>query len=270
MITLHPITHLNDPRLAAYRNMRSQVGHLGDGVFVTEGPKVVERLLESSLDIVSILLPPEWLTEFQPRVEARGVPLDVFVAPLTTLDQLTGYNLYQGVLALARVPPPISLEDLDKLERPRLLLALDGVGNAENTGTIIRTATALGVQALVAGETASHPYMRRSVRSSMGAVFRMPYHCSANLVKTLTELKQRGFRCVAAHPHVDGRTLWESDFTGDTCIVLGAEGNGIRPEVLAACSEAVALPMVNDVDSLNVASAAAVFLAEVQRQRSAR
>lgn len=270
MIRRLPIDHIDDPRLAPYRNMRAQTGHLGDGVFVTEGPKVVERLMDSDIEILSILMPPEWLPDFQSRLEAYPRDLDLFVAPLSTLEQLTGYNLYQGVLALGRVPSPTALEGFGTMPGPRLLVALDGVGNSENTGTIIRTATAMGVQGLIAGETASHPYMRRSVRSSMGAVFRMPYHCAASLRETLLQLRGMGFHCVAAHPHVDGRTLWQAEFTGDTCLVLGAEGNGIRPEVLSACADAVALPMLAGVDSLNVASAAAVFLAEVRRQRRGR
>jgi tRNA G18 (ribose-2'-O)-methylase SpoU len=270
MVRTLSIHDIEDPRLAPYRNMRAQTGHLNDGVFVTEGPKVVERLLDSEIEILSVLMPPEWLPDFEARLQACGRDLDLFVAPLATLDQLTGYNLYQGVLALGRVPRPCTLDSFASLPAPKLILALDGVGNSENTGTIIRTATALGVQALIAGETASHPYMRRSVRSSMGAVFRMPYFCATSLADTLRELRAMGFHCVAAHPHVEGRTLWQAEFTGDTCLVLGAEGNGIRPEVLAACSDTVALPMLAGVDSLNVASAAAVFLAEVRRQRCVR
>lgn len=72
---------------------------------------------------------------------------------------------------------------------------------------------------------------------------------------------------MAAHPRSDRRWLWDVDFTGSTCLVLGAEGPGLRPEVLAACADVVAIPMSNAVDSLNVANAAAVFLGEVQRQR---
>jgi TrmH family RNA methyltransferase len=73
--------------------------------------------------------------------------------------------------------------------------------------------------------------------------------------------------CIAAHPHTDQRTLSQADFSRDCCVVFGAEGTGISPAVLAACDEAVAIPMPPSVDSLNVASAAAVFLYEAQRQR---
>ena len=267
MFTVHAITDLADPRLAPFRTMRAQVGHLNDGVFVAEGPKVVHRLLESPHEVLAVLLPPEWRAEFEPLLAARPEPIDLFVAELNVLEQLTGFVLYQGVLGLARVPRSASLEEVLALPRPRLFAALDGLGNSDNTGTIVRSAAALGVQALLIGETASHPYMRRSVRSSMGAIFKLPYLLAPRLTDTLAELRAAGVRCVAAHPRPDGRMLWETDLTGDTCLVLGAEGPGLRPEVLAVCDEAAAIPMHAAVDSLNVASAAAAFFAEAQRQR---
>jgi TrmH family RNA methyltransferase len=80
-------------------------------------------------------------------------------------------------------------------------------------------------------------------------------------------LRQRGIRCIAAHPHTDKKFLSQTDFSGDCCLVFGSEGDGISPAVLAACDEAVAIPMPPEVDSLNVGAAAAVFLYEAARQR---
>jgi tRNA G18 (ribose-2'-O)-methylase SpoU len=83
----------------------------------------------------------------------------------------------------------------------------------------------------------------------------------------LHDLRAHGVRCIAAHPHTDKKVLSQADFTRDCCVVFGSEGHGISQEVLAACDEAVAIPMSNEVDSLNVSAAAAVFLYEVNRQR---
>jgi TrmH family RNA methyltransferase len=88
------------------------------------------------------------------------------------------------------------------------------------------------------------------------------------LVEVLKDFRTRGIRCIAAHPHTDKKFLSQADFTGDCCIVFGSEGDGISPAVLAACDEAVAIPMPPNVDSLNVAAAAAVFLYEANRQRN--
>ena len=267
MFQTQSIADFEDPRLAPFRSMRAQFDHLHDGVFVAEGEKVVRRLLESNCEVVSVLLPPKWQAEYEPLLAARPENIDLFVTDREVLKHLTGFSTFQGLLGLARVPAPVPLMDLTRLPEPRLVVALDGLTNAENVGTVVRNLVALGGQALVVGETSAHPYLRRAVRSSMGGVFKVPYAVSSRLVESLEELRRGGVRCVAAHPHTVQRWLWDVDFNQPTCLVLGAEGEGIRPEVLAACDEVVALPMSNGVDSLNVANAAAVFLAEVQRQR---
>jgi tRNA G18 (ribose-2'-O)-methylase SpoU len=101
----------------------------------------------------------------------------------------------------------------------------------------------------------------------MGTIFQLPTVETHDLAGTLCGLRRQGVRCFAAHPHVKGRTLSLADFTGDCCIVFGSEGYGLSPNVLAACDEAIAVPMPATVDSLNVGSAAAVFLYEASRQR---
>jgi tRNA G18 (ribose-2'-O)-methylase SpoU len=164
-----------------------------------------------------------------------------------------------------------------------LFVAIDELSNAENLGALVRNCVAFGVHGLIVGETSSSPFLRRAVRNSMGAIFQLPVwevkmaNTAApsrrddpphfNLVKTLHDLRARGIRCFAAHPHASGKTLSQADFSSDCCIVFGSEGHGISKSVLEACDEAVAIPMANDVDSLNVGAAAAVFLYEAARQR---
>jgi tRNA G18 (ribose-2'-O)-methylase SpoU len=281
VFTVTPITDFADPRLAPFRNLKAQVDHLNQGVFVAEGEKVIRRLLASPHRVVSVLVPPECVTGYEPLLAARAETITLFVAGRDVLRSLTGFSIFQGQLALAQVPRAATMDELLSLPRPHLFAAIDGLSNAENVGAVIRNAAALGVQAIIVGETSGHAYLRRSVRSSMGTIFQLPYlACAArsvgipaagtDLATTLTQLRAHGVRCLAAHPHTDRRTLWDADLTGDRCIVLGSEGDGLRPEVLAACDEAVAIPMCESVDSLNVASAAAIFFAEAQRQRISR
>jgi tRNA G18 (ribose-2'-O)-methylase SpoU len=94
-----------------------------------------------------------------------------------------------------------------------------------------------------------------------------PHVTGLTLAQCLRELRTRGVRCLAAHPHASGRILAQADFSGDCCVVFGSEGYGLSAPVLEACDEAVAIPMPPVVDSLNVGAAAAVFLYEVNRQR---
>jgi tRNA G18 (ribose-2'-O)-methylase SpoU len=269
MLRCEKISSLDLPELAPYRSLKRSAEHAALGIFVVEGDKVLHRLLDSDFTVVSVLLTEERRAEFEPRLRARAEKeITLFVCDKTVMEQLVGFEIYQGVLAIAKMPPPLSLEKiLAASPRPLFLVAMDGLSNAENVGALMRNCVAFGVSALIAGETCSSLFLRRTVRNSMGALFKLPALESKNLVQTLQALRARGIRCVAAHPHTDKKVLSHADFSGDCCVVFGSEGNGISPEVLAACDEVVAIPMANDVDSLNVSAAAAVFLYEVNRQR---
>jgi tRNA G18 (ribose-2'-O)-methylase SpoU len=229
---------------------------------------VVRRLLESKFSVISVLLPEKWLRELEPLLQGRPEEIHVFVAEKERLETLTGFSMYQGLLALGQVPPARSLDEiLAASPKPWLLVAADALSNAENLGALVRNSAAFNVQALIVGETSSSPFLRRAVRSSMGAVFHLPIVESTSLVESLRDLRARGVCCVAAHPHVSGRTLSQADFRADVCLVFGSEGYGLTPSTLAECDEAVAIPMPATVDSLNVGSAAAAFLYEANRQR---
>jgi len=262
------ITAFDLPELQPYRTLRRQFDHREQGLFVAEGEKVVRRLLESRLEVVSALLPANWLVELEPLLRARPEDVAVFVAEKRLLETLTGFSMYQGLLEVGRVPPPLSLEAmLGRSPRPRLLAAVDGLSSAENLGALVRNCAAFGVQALLVGETSASPFLRRAVRSSMGAIFRLPVLETTSLAKTLAQLRAQGVRSIAAHPRAPDHLLSQTDFSGDCCLVFGSEGCGLSPAVLAACQEAAAIPMPPSVDSLNVGSAAAVFLYEANRQR---
>jgi tRNA G18 (ribose-2'-O)-methylase SpoU len=231
------------------------------------------------------LLPEKHLENFRPLLAARPENLNVFLAEKKLLEQLVGFSMYQGVLAVGKIPLPASLDGiLQKSPKPLMLVAVDGLTNAENLGALVRNCVAFGAQALIVGETSSSPFLRRAVRNSMGTIFQLPvielaklgqrhqfttkpHTTKLTLVECLKELRGRGIRCIAAHPHTDKKFLSQADFSGDCCLVFGSEGDGISRNVLESCDEAVAIPMPPAVDSLNVGAAAAVFLYEVGRQR---
>ncbi len=293
MFHLETITALDRPELAPYGTLKRSAAHAELGIFVVEGDKVLDRLLESDFEVVSVLVIEERLAQYEARLRVRPEKdITVFVCAKPVLAELVGFEIYQGVLGIAKTPPPLTLENILALNaRPRLFVAMDGLANAENVGTLMRNCVAFGVAALISGETCCNPFLRRTVRNSMGAIFKLPvleinpdsegrvprvpnlkagdsYNSSLrNLADTLHELRRHGVRCIAAHPHTDKKVLSQADFTGDCCIVFGSEGKGISQAVLAACDESVAVPMANDVDSLNVSMAAAIFLYEVNRQR---
>ncbi|HEX4342170.1 MAG TPA: RNA methyltransferase [Verrucomicrobiae bacterium] len=294
-LRIQQITSLDLPELAPYRTMRRPAAHELERIFVAEGVKVVTRLLESDFPVLSVLFPQSWLAEYEPMILRRPEnEITVYVAAEKEMvENLTGYSLFQGVLAVGGIPPSVSLEKiLAASPRPRLLVAIDALANAENIGALVRNCVAFGVQGLIIGETSSSPFLRRSVRNSMGTIFQLPvldlrkteiietskgkkeFSRSGKqlippptLADTLRTLSGQGIRCLAAHPHANGKTISQADFTGDCCVVFGSEGTGITEEVLKACDEAVFIPMPLTVDSLNVGGAAAVFLYEAARQR---
>ena len=269
MFSVRTVESLDHPELEPYRSMRQQVDHHDQGIFVAEGEKVVRRLLASKLTVISLLLPPKWLESFQPSLEARQEATQVFLAEKQILESLTGFSMYQGILALARVPKSLLLQTiLDQAEKPLFLAAVDALSSAENLGGLVRNCVAFGIHALLVGETSASPYLRRAVRSSMGTVFQLPIVETLCLADAIREMRSQKVRCIAAHPHADRKVLSQSDLGSDCCVVFGSEGHGISPRVLEACDEAVAIPMASGVDSLNVGSASAVFLYEANRQRA--
>jgi len=267
-VRLHRLASLDLPELEPYRSLRRQEDHRRRGTFVAEGAKVVCRLLESPIEIVSVLLPERWYQQLEPLVRARGGVPDIYLAERALLQDLTGFSMYQGLLALARVPPSPDLDTLlEDAVRPRLIVAIEGLSNAENVGVVTRNAVALGACALIAGPICASPWLRRAVRASMGAVFGIPICESADLPASLARIRARGVRALAAHPRPGARSLYECDLSGELCLVFGSEGDGLPETVAAACDDAVAIPMCAGVDSLNVGSATAIFLAETARRR---
>lgn len=257
------------PELVPYRTMKAQHDHLGGGLFVAEGDKVVHRLIDSGVGLRSVLAPPQAADGLEARLQAAGRTVDLFVAPRVVLEGFTGFPIYQGILALGEVPAPASWAELLAVGSSgrRLITALDGLTGAENVGAVIRNASALGARGVLLGPTTAHPYLRRAVRSSMGTVFTQPYQVTDDLPDLLCRLRAEGVSVVAAHPGATARSIHQLEARRDLCVVFGAEGEGLSAGVLAACDERVSIPMEAAVDSLNVAAASAVVFSEIRRRR---
>lgn len=269
ILHIETILSLDRPELALYRTLKRPDEHERAGVLVATNEKVVHRLLASRFPVVSALLTPAWLDRLEAKLRARPEAIPVYVGDKALLETITGYQLHQGALAVAKIPPQPSLASLlDTAPRPLLIAAVEGIASAENLGAIIRGCAAFGVSFLIVGETCCSPFQRRAVSGSMGTIFEQPVAQVENLVTTLTTLRARGVRCLAAHPRADAKKLATVDLRGDCCLVFGAEGPGLTPAALAACDDTVEIPMPSHMNSLNVAAATAVFLYEATRQRS--
>lgn len=268
MITPESVDSLDHPELAPFRTLRRSAEHRRQGLFVAEGGAVVERLLATELEVVSLLLSRTWLDRLAPALSARSRAPAVWVAEHRLLERIVGFPLHQGAMALARIPPQPSLDAvLEEPRKPWLLLAIDDVTNTENVGTMVRSAAALDATAVIAGDTCASPWLRRAVRASMGSAFAVPICETNDLAGTLYDLRWRDVACLAAAPR-GAPPAADVDMTTSCCLVVGHEGRGLRSPIRAACTGAVTIPMAVGADSLNVAAAAAVLLYEARRQRT--
>jgi len=265
---IHRVTSLDLPELQTYRTLRRSQEHLERGVFVAEGEKVVRRLLASGLPIVSLLLTDEWLGQLT-STGFSSFPCDVFTADKGLLESIVGFRMHQGIMAVGHVPTEPTLDDLVRSSpSPRCFVALDGLVSSENVGVVVRNCAAFGVQGILVGETSASPYLRRAVRNSMGTVFQIPIIHTPKLSEALMSLRsENNMSVIVADAHATD-SVYDIDCQTDVCIVLGNEGTGVSSSTRMLATASMRIPMKEGVDSLNVASASAVILSKVSRQRA--
>jgi tRNA G18 (ribose-2'-O)-methylase SpoU len=263
-----PIADPHDERVADFRDLkagdRRPGTERGSGPVIVEGVPAVERLLASPYRVRAVFGVPG-------RVAALGLPEGVpaYEADKWVLSEVIGFRLTRGVLASADRRPP---QDVDALlagpdpAAPRRLAVLEALNDAENLGSIARSAVALGVDALLLDPRCADPLYRRSVRVSMGHVLSLPFAVLADWPGGLARLHDAGYLTVALTPAPDAVDLTGIDPVAHprTAVLLGAEGPGLTPEAQGAARVRARIPMRTGVDSLGVAAAAAVAFATLR------
>ena len=203
------------------------------------------------------------------ELEKSGVV--VHAANRRELDKLSGGERHQGIAARVLVPPTLSEKDLmsrlDGLDHAPLLLILDGVTDPHNLGACLRTADAVGVDAVITPKDNSVGLTATARKVSSGAAETVPFVQVTNLSRCLKALKDRGI-WLAGLAGDEAGELYQTDFTGPMAIVMGAEGKGLRRLTRETCDLLVRIPMAGTVESLNVSVAAGVTLYEALRQRN--
>ncbi len=263
------IMSIGSQGLEYYSTLRRPLEHYEKGIFVIEGDKVVKRFFESQLELVSVLLTEGMFEAYRESIEKRNEAVIVYIAKKELLMHIVGFKYHQGIMAVGRVPQLLSVKNLmDLSTEPLLIVALDRLESAENTGVLVRNCAACGVNGLLVGETSADPYLRRAVRNSMGTVFRVPVIKCQSLKESLLYLRQKyKFQVLAAHPRIDSVALNKSDLTKNTVLVFGNEGEGISQSIIDVSDYSITIPMSSGIDSFNVACASAIMLYEANRQR---
>ncbi len=268
------VDDVGDPRLADYARLRdvqlrTKVAK-PHGVFIAEGVLVVSRALDAGMPLRSVVCYPEHLPDvldlLARRAELAGRDVPVYVAPQEFVGRLTGYPEHRGALAsFARVPPAPPEQ---VLRDARQVVVLEDTLNPTNLGVILRSAAGLGMDAVVLSPRCTDPLYRRSVRASMGEVFRVPWTWLPQWPSGLRTLTDAGFVLAALTPSADAVPVDEADLSAPRlALLLGTEGPGLSPQALSVAPVRVSIPMARGVDSLNVGVAAAIAMWEVVRRR---
>jgi tRNA G18 (ribose-2'-O)-methylase SpoU len=252
----------DDPRIAAYAEVGDHERIRARGLFVAEGRLVCRRLIESGrFDVESVVVTPAALHGLSDLLEAVNWP--VYVCGEGVVQTLTGIDFHRGCLALAR--RPVERLPLLHFRHARRLLALEGVGNPDNLGGLFRVGTAFGVEGVLLAPSCADPFYRKSIRTSVGHVLRLPFTTIDRWPGELDGLRAGGFQLVALTPDTSARPL--RDFAAAIApnraviLMVGAEGSGLTPETMNIADHVVRIPMAADVDSLNVTVAAGIALA---------
>lgn len=252
------VASVSDPRLDDYRNIPDPELLRRRGIFIAEGRHVVRRLLTGSRFAArSILVTPPALASLA-DVLGRFDRLPVYVVGQDELNAVTGFNIHRGCLAVGAREPLPAWEAL--AAGAARLLVLERVANADNVGGLFRSAAAFGVEAVLLGPACADPLYRKAIRTSMGATLRVPFATLGTWPSDLERLKALGVRLLACTPAADAEPLPGVAPPPRTALLVGHEGEGLSAEAFAAADARLRIPMAPGVDSLNVATAAAIAM----------
>lgn len=260
------IRSLDDPRLAAYRNLPDRTLR-GENVFVTEGRVLTQRLLASRYPVESLFCAEQHAEEFQ---RAAGGRFPVYAAQERLLIEIVGYQFHLGVLGAGRRIAPATLDELmagtETVQTPTLAICPE-VTKPENLGLVFRSAAALGIRGVLLGPTCCDLFSRRALRVSMGAVLTLPWARSEDILADLEALGGRWrFELVATVLDPRAERLDEFRWPQRLGLVFGSEFDGVRHHWLEKCHRRITIPMQPGTDSLNLGVAAGIFLYEASRR----
>lgn len=260
-----PILSPDDPRVADYRHIRERDLTGRRGLFVAEGAVVLNVLASdaSRCRAVSALIAKQRVEAMRPVLERLGPDTPVYAAGQAVMDAVAGFPIHRGILALGCKPEAPDLAILlAQAPEDAVVVVVCGVGNHDNMGGIFRNAAAFGAHAVLLDDRCCDPLYRKAIRVSVGAALRTPFVTGLNALAMLDALEGAGFTLLALSPAGRER-LCDVRPGGRAALILGAEGPGLEPAVMARC-RTVAIPMAGGFDSLNVAAAGAVALHQLR------
>lgn len=251
----------DDPRLAPFRDVADPELVRRRGQFVAEGRLVVRRVIEDGgYRVRAVLVNEAALVQLAPTLARLPTEAPVYVCDTAAFIMLTGYNIHRGCLALVDRRPPAALETV--VAGARTIVVLEAVANADNIGAVFRSSAAFGCRAVVLSPTCCDPFYRKAIRTSMGAVLRVPFASGAPWPGALATIRAAGFVIAALTPRDPAVALdtFARERPPRVALLAGTEGHGLSAEAEARADVRVRIPISDAVDSLNVATAVAIAL----------
>ncbi|HEU4667296.1 MAG TPA: RNA methyltransferase [Arthrobacter sp.] len=291
-MTIHYLESAADPRVSDYTQLTDvhlrKLREPAEGMYIAESSRVLRRALAAGHQPRSFFLAEKWLDDLQDILAAHP-QVPAFIGSAALLEEITGFHLHRGAMAAMQRPAPVPLPELlagarsvavledivdhtnvsgSKVQGPdrahirgrSRIAVLENLTDHTNVGAIFRSAAAIGVDAVLVSPQCADPLYRRSIRVSMGTVFQVPWTRIESWPGDLEVLKGAGY-------FLAGMSLGEGSITLDELVaqdhphlalVFGTEGEGLRPETDQVLDARVTIPMMNGVDSLNVAASSAV------------
>lgn len=275
MADIVEITDFSAPELDVYARLTgAQLRACPQGgLFIAEGVTVIGHALDAGYRIASLLMERRHIVGKAAGLIARCGDVPVYTADSRTLEQLTGFALTRGVLAAFYRPELPTLAQV--CAGARRVAVLEGLNDPTNVGAVMRSAAALGMDAVLLTPSCCDPLYRRAVRVSMGTVFQVPWtrigqHAQDWPEGGMTLLREMGFATVAMALSEDSVEIDDPCLVREErlAVILGAEGDGLAKTTIARCDYTARIPMLHGVDSLNVAAASAVAFWQLCRRNN--
>ena len=253
------ISNLDDPLIKEFINLKNFSLEKENNI-CAQSEKVVLKLLNSEIIIKKILASGDFFQAYHHLIKKSHSNIELLLANKSLLSKIIGYNHHKGVFALAEKPPFTPISQLGSN-----ILIFNGLTSPENTGALCRTAAAFNINSLVFDHKSASPYLKRSIRVSMGNVFKLKIHYSHNLERDLETIKEMGYQVLGTGNEINSKPMNLQYFQGKNALIIGSEGHGMDPEIRALCNHTLKIKINDEVQHLNAAAAGAIFLHEASK-----
>ncbi len=258
-LNLLHVKSLDTSELSIYAKLRDNA-FTSDNSFIADSPKVVNMLLETSIEVKSILATQEYYETNRALLVQKNIA-KLFVADKALMQSIVGHKIHHNVMMHGIRPPQTPLELLDNH-----VIMLDNITSTENIGSIARSAAALGVGSYLLPKQGPHPYGRRALRVSMGHISLLKTHLYDDIFETLERLKMLGYTIFAAEVTLEAIALSDVQVPEKWVLLMGHEGKGISNAILEVCDVVVSIEMMPKIKSFNVGVAASILMYQFKLQ----